>query len=229
MTHRRLSVKEVARIRGSWNPDKAYAPGVANGDLMNKTYLELVEAFQKRINEWYFDTAESFASKVEHHNFPIIIFCVIIIDLLSQYVEGIPSHTEKCFTNFIRTYLCDHYSKLNKPIISCRYYENNWHKEKIKDIPAAFYHCFRSGVVHSGRILEYGRINELYPQEIFKYKEWEKGKYEIVVHTTGLLKELRRQFDCYIVDLKSARSKHKKNFALKFYMEYGINPLLKDA
>lgn len=232
MLEKKLTQDEVIAIRKNWNPVKAFAHGYTHGDLENKSYLEIVDIFNKRISEWYFDTAKSFKKNnnrgVTHYNFPIIVFCSILIDLLSQYIYGEPVHRDFRFKQFFREYLKKYNIVIKPPIISCTYKFKNkqraegWYKEEIKDFADAYYHCFRSGVVHAGRILEYGRINEYFPRKIIKIRAWGKNQREINIHTTALLKKLREIFDDYITELKMDNIKLKKNFIKKLKFEYGI-------
>ena len=118
MTEKKLSLDEVAAIRKKWNPDKAFAHGLTHGDLENKTYYEIVDGFNKRISEWYFDTIESLPKKVTHYNFPITIFCCIIVDLLSQYIYCTSVHKEKYFTQFLKIICQNLIRKLNLQLLA---------------------------------------------------------------------------------------------------------------
>lgn len=222
MGKKQLDRKTIISIRRDCNPKKAFGPNILHRDLIDKSYLEAVELFNKRISGWYFNIVQSMPYKIEHYNFPVIIFCCIIIDLLSQYVYGLPVHKEESYKQFFRDYLKKFNRKIDPPIISCRFREKNWHEEIIHDFADAFYHCFRCGVVHSGRILEYGRINESFPEEIIKLEKWGKNSREIHVHTTGLLAELKNIFNNYIEKLRNHDPELMKNFIDKFEIEYGI-------
>jgi hypothetical protein len=223
MGKKSLTLEQVFDIRKGGNPDRVFAPNTYLHDLENKSYLDIVDVFNNRISKWYFDVAE-FVYKKTDYNFSIIIFCCIIIDLLSQYIFAVPSSSERTFKNFFREYLKQYNHLINPPIITCYFSNKNnkWLQEEIKDIADGFYHCFRCGVVHSGRILEYGRINTRYPDEVIKIIEWEKGKREINVNTIELPRKLKIIFNDYIEKLKSEESPFKQNFISKFKLEHGI-------
>ena len=218
-----ISENKAIEIRRKLNPDKAFCQdGIKHGELKGKSYLEVVKFFEKRFSGWYFNAAESIHEKTKDYNFSIVIFCCIIIDSLSQYMFGEPCATRTTFKNFCRKHLEKYNHTLKPPIVTCRYKEPKWIKEEITDMADALYHCFRCGLLHSGRVLEYGRINETYPDEIIKIVEWGAGNKEIHIHTTGLLKELKKIFKEYIEDLQSGEKELKRNFIKKMKIEYGL-------
>jgi len=95
----------------------------------------------------------------------MIINC-IIIDFLSQYRYGLEASESDKFKEFFSTYLGGYNFSLKPSITSCYCYKNKWQKIEITDIANALYHGFRCGLLHSGRILEYGRINELHKEPV---------------------------------------------------------------
>lgn len=218
----KISFDEVLKIRGSGNPNKAIAPKTHIQDLNGKTYEELVEIFKSRITERYINAAE-FIDKNNDFNFVLFVTCCVILDLLSQYIYGKPSSSEKIFKKFFRKYLKKHNHPIKPPIISCYYNnkEEKWYEESINDAADGFYHCFRCGVVHSGMILEYGRINRTNPEDVIKISEWGKGR-EIVVNPSKLLEEIKKIFDNYINDLKKKNPAVKTNFIKRLIFDYGI-------
>jgi len=211
-----LSEADVINIRSHLNPEKAFAPGVTHKVVKNASYAEIVDIFDKRVSKWYFDAANSFKTKLPDYNFPIAIFCCVIIDLLSQYMFGRPRSSEKIFKAFCQKYLKEYNQKITPPIMSCKFESGKWVKVEIQEIADALYHGFRCGLVHSGRVYEYGRINEKFPKEIIKIEPWGESKTrEINVHTTGLLHVLEDIFQNYIRDLKNEEKHLKRNFVKK--------------
>lgn len=221
---KKISIEDAIKIRQQCNPLKTFGPGVNHGDLAAQPYLTAVESFNQRINVWYFSAGE-YLDKGGDYNLPLTILCCVIIDLLSQFVYGDACSSGKSFKKFIKQYLKDSYQTINPPIISC-YYDNSkgsWFEEVINDTADAFYHCFRCGVVHSGRILEYGRVNKNHTQ-VFTISIWDRAQNykEITVNAVLLTKKLQNFFNEYINYLKICKEPFTRNFKKKFYCEYGI-------
>lgn len=225
-----LSNTDVINIRRNLNPKKAFAPGVTHEIVRYASYAEIVDIFDRRVSKWYFDAANSFKTKLSDYNFPIAIFCCVIIDLLSQHIFGRPRSSEKIFKAFCQKYLKKYNHKIVPPIKSCKFENGKWIKVEVQEVADALYHGFRCGLVHSGRVYEYGRINENFPSEIIKIEPWGKDKdktREINVHTTGLLSILEKVFRQYIEDLKANQQPLKRNFIKKMHFEYGLDLSIK--
>jgi hypothetical protein len=219
-----LSLYEVYALKREGNPDKPFAPGVLNADLGDRSYQEIVEIFEDRINRWYFNVAEEIQEKIADYNFAVVILCSTILDLMSQYVYAVPVSGESVFKKFFREYLGEYNYEICPPISSCYFNKRRkkWLKETIKDVADGFYHCFRCGVVHSAGIMEYGRISTRYTGEMIRVVEWAEGKQEINVNPVELLRKLKCIFADYIRRLKEEEFLPKKNFIEKFRLEYGV-------
>ncbi len=117
--------------------------------------------------------------------------------------------------------------KIKPPIKTCYYDDRkSWVGIAIKDIADGLYHCFRSSILHCGRILEYGRINSRYPEEVIKVLKWNNGR-EINFNPSAFLKKLRKVFENYITKLKDEDPNLKAKFIDKIKWEYGV--VLKDV
>jgi hypothetical protein len=231
MDDRNIDFEEVMVIRkGNRNPDVTFAPGLKYRDLINKNYKEMVEIFTDRLNRWYFKVAEQLSEKqkeIEGLNFTVMILDCISIDLLSQYYYGLKVSNGTKFIDFFRKNLSSCNYKLKRLKKSCIYSERDrvWKKVYIKDIAEAIFYGFRCGLIHSGRILEYGRINELYTEPI-TIKEWDsdKNKSDIHVNPKLLLKEIKKTFEIYVDKLRNSKDKElKDNFIKKIKFDYGID------
>jgi len=220
-----LSLYEVYALKRGGDPGKPFAPGVLNSDLGSRSYQEIVEIFEDRINRWYFNVAEEIQHKIADYNFAVVILCSTILDLMSQYVYAVPVSGESVFKKFFREYLGEYNYDIDPPITSCYFNKRRkkWLKETIKDVADGFYHCFRCGVVHSAGILEYGRISTRYPGEAVKIVKWGDGQQEINVNPVEFLRLLKRIFADYIRRLKEEEFLPKKNFIEKFKLEYGVS------
>jgi len=224
MKRKEISKKEALSIRGGGNPKRAIAPDAHIEDLINKPYVKLVETFKERIYSRYIDAAE-YVDKNGDYNFVVTVICFVVLDLLSQYVYGVPSSSPDIFKQFFRDYFKEYNQNINPPIKSCfySYKEKKWFEETINDVADGIYHCFRCGVVHSGMILEYGRINKLYKDEVITIKEWDKGKQEINVNSSLLLLKIKEKFNDYIQSLKDNDPILKQNFKKKLQFDWGLN------
>ena len=217
-----MEENEAIDIRQSGNPGRTFCRDTKYSDLQDKTYQEIVEYFNLKISGWYFDIAESLETKESiSYNFALTILCCVILDSLSQYVAGIPSSDKDAFKDFFRQYFPKLNTKIQPPIKSCYYRKGTWIEEMINDTADGVYHCFRCGVVHSARILEYGRINKL-NQKAIRITDWGDNKKEITVNPDVLIKEIRLVFNNYIKKLKNNNKTLKNNFIKKMRYEYGI-------
>lgn len=217
-----LDETQVLRIRGSGNPEKVVASGKFIRDLDHNTYGEFVEMFEKRNTEWYLDIAD-YLDKCDKPgaNFTVTILCCILLDLLSQYVSGSPASSRKVFKGFFRGSFTELNHLVEPPIKSCYYKDGKWFEEVIKDVADGLYHCFRCGVLHSGRILEYGRINPRYPEDVVKVMPWNGGR-EINLNPSAFLEKLKKVFKDYVRKLKAEEPGLKVKFLEKIKWEYGI-------
>jgi hypothetical protein len=227
-----MTEKEALKIRkNNRNPDVTFAhpdvkyKRVLDGDY---TYEDAVTDFENKVTRWYFGVAEkiedvnSSEEGLPGANFSVLMLNCMIIDLLSQYYYGMPTSKGSKFKSFVETRFSKYNKSIDPPIRSCSYMKC-WKVEGIKTIADALWHGFRCGVLHSGRILEYGRINELYDTPI-SIEPWESNpdKKDIHINTFSLLKEIKKVFKSYMKDLKSNREPQKRNFIKKFQFDYGV-------
>ncbi len=231
MNNQTISFEDVILIRkNNRNPDVTFAPNLKYKDLKNINYKTMVGIFKDRLNGWYFNAGGQLSEKhkeIGGSNFVAMILDCVIIDLLSQYYYGLEVSNGSKFIKFFRENLaiCNH--RLNKPIESCNYYEygGGWKRIIIKETAEAVFYGFRCGLIHSGRILEYGRINELYLEPIV-IKEWDsdKNKYDVHINPALLLKEIKKAFEIYVEKLLGSRDTVlKNNFIKKIRLDYGID------
>jgi hypothetical protein len=219
-----LTINQVINIKKNANPERVFAPeGFKHANLFNTPYRGIVEAFDRRISAWYFEFAKSTYQSNQDSNFTVAALCCIIIDLLSQYIFGKPASSRKIYKQFFSRYLKDCNYSIKPTIINCHYdyKRKGWIEDRITNVAEGFYHCFRCGVVHSARILDYGRINQEFKTDIITLNKWNKGKVEIVVNPYNLLHRLESIFKDYIEKLKNDDVKLKMNFIRKIKLEYG--------
>lgn len=221
-----ISIDDVYKIKASGNSDRTIAAGVKIKDLPSKSYQEKVEVFQLRIQKWFFDTMRSLSKDTnEETNFVLTAISCVLIDLFSQYRYGEAQSSKASYTKFFEDYLSEQNHKINPPIKSCNFRNDKWEEIEITSVAEGFYLGFRCGILHSARIMEYGRINRYHKDEIIKVLEWNPSKKtkEINVHAPALFMKLEKIFKEYIKVLKEEKSEeYKINFLKRYNFEYGI-------
>jgi hypothetical protein len=214
----------VLEIRMSGNPQRLFSSTLAIGELKGRSCDQIVDDFEKHVFDWFFNVGENLIPN-PNSNFILTSICCVIIDLLSQYIYCEPASSKSIFQRFFAEYLSDFNDEIRPPIKTCYFHKGRWMREDIKSVAGGFYHCFRCGVVHSGRILEYGEMNRSNRSRAISVVQWKNngriGK-EIVVNPALLLRKLEEVFIDYMQNLRKDHHPLKRNFLKKFKMEYGI-------
>jgi len=220
-----MKINDVYAIKKNANPTKMIANGIKFGDLSCKSYQDKVEIFRSRIQEWFFNAMKPLIEKDES-NFLLISTSCILIDLFSQYRFGLAYSTRQSYIQFIKNYLSDYNHSIVPPIESCHYNAGSkkWEKDEVKSVAEAIYHGFRCGILHSARIMEYGRINRDFEKEVIKILQWgTDNKKEINIHAPKFFSKPEEVFNNYIKILKDeSDEEYKINFLKRFNFEYGI-------
>ena len=205
------------------NPDRIFADGIKLGDLRNMSFDEVIQAYEKRVTDWYFDVSKDVLNNTAS-NFMLTAWCCTIIDFLSQYRYGKQFSSASYFEDFFKEQLPKYDLSITFPIASVTNKNGKIYSKSISTIAEGFYHGFRCGLIHAGRILEYGRVNRENQRDAFVIQEWDdngKKKAEIQLNPVILLQELEEVFKKYIAGLKH-ETLLQNNFKKKFYWEYGI-------
>lgn len=217
--------EKVLAIRQNGNPQRLFSNGTTVGELGRSSYQDIVTEFERRLVDWYFNIGATIADHPDSNVILTSISC-IIIDLLSQFIYCKPASSKQIFQKFFREYFFEYEQPLRPPIKTCYFHKGRWMQEEIRSVSAGFYHCFRCGVVHSGRILEYGRFSRTHSKVAVAVKTWKANRRigtEIEVNPVVLLGDLRAVFNGYIAELRRESPHLKKNFITKFRIEYGID------
>lgn len=214
------------------NPDKSFGGGLHYRDLEGKSLNEVATAFHERHKAWYIEPIKLLASQKDSkrpHGFVMTAISCILIDILSQYHVGSEKHQENDYVKYVEGLDPLFNQKIDPAIISFRFKDRlkKGPTEEIKHLAYAFYHGFRSGIVHGGRILEYGRISG--PQvapKIIQIRKWgEKSENQEVAVSPELLFEcVENRFMDYIKALTEGNNlKLRQNFAKKFGLDFGVS------
>jgi len=210
------------------NPNRVFSNdgkcSIKHSELNQQSFEKIVGCFEARITSWYFNLAKEL-SKDTQSNFMVMGTCCILIDLFSQYFYGRLFSSQKYFIKFIDDYLGKYNKAINPPINTLISYKNDIpQKCKIKTVAQGLFVGFRCGIVHSARILEFGRINrndQVNAITVLPWNEGGKSGVEIQINPLLLLNELEVIFRSYIQKLKNNDPNTVKHFKKKFAFEYG--------
>jgi hypothetical protein len=208
------------------NPNRAFADGIKVYDLQGQSFDKVIDYFESRITKWYFKISRR--KVLKDSNFMLMTTCSVLIDLFSQYFYGQYFSSKKHFIQFIEEHLDKYNQELTPPLetVDRDKKTGNPTQVKVKSIAEGLYVGFRCGVVHSARILEFGRINQVDKKNAISLQEWRyehKNGREIQVNPALLLKELERIFRKYIKKLRKNDQEAVANFKKKFNFEYSTS------
>lgn len=189
---------------------------------------EVVDAFQKRIRDWYLDPAKELA-KNGHFAFSVMALNCLLIDTLSQFVYGKDSSEASTFKQFIKDKLPQYCGSLSAPI----QHDDGKRNTSLADVADVLYHGFRCGILHQAHITPYGLVDPGASQPVrqettgyVKYKGSGSDCPAVVVNSLKLLEDLSKVFDGYLKDLKDRDPKHdqlRTNFKDKFSKSFGVD------
>ncbi len=211
--------------RSIGNPNRIFTDGVKLYELDGQSIDKIIDCFEDRITNWYFRFARKL-TKSTQSNFMLVATCCILIDLFSQYIYGDNFSSARCFKRFVREYLKRYNRGIKPPIKTLVHRDGEVKEEKIIDVAEGLYAGFRCGVVHSARILEFGRINRENSKNAIILRKWryaEQNGIEIQINPVILLDDLERIFKNYLKKLRKGDVKLVDNFKKKFKFEYGIS------
>jgi hypothetical protein len=215
-------IYEVVRANRYFDKDRQYSE-------IDWTNLDqVVDAFQKRIRDWYLDPAKELA-KNGHFAFAVMALNRLLIDTLSQFAYGKDSSEANAFKQFIRDKL-PHYSGTLSAIIQ---HNDGKRDTTLTDVADVLYHGFRCGILHQAHITPYGLVdpgaNQPVRQETTGYVKYKGSGSDcpaVVVNPLRLLEDLAKVFDGYLKDLKDRDPKHNQlraNFKDKFSKSFGVD------
>lgn len=183
------------------------------GQLKDKPYDYIIEAFKKRIEKWFIYPANIIVerdAKEGHLSFPIILIDCALIESLCQFYIGKKETEPKDYKDFLRKIIPEFSRKLKR--------KNIIGKNKLRDYADIFYSAFRCGLMHSAMIKPYGGIAG--QENIVKYDDKEGI---LVVQPILLHKEIVKFFDKYIKLLSERRDKKQlAKFRKKMWIDFAI-------
>jgi len=206
-----------------FNKDQLYS------DIAWTKLNEVVDAFGKRIRDWYFDPAKEMA-KNGHFAFSVMALNCLVIDTLSQFVCGTDLSSGATYKQFIKARLPNAYSiDLDKPIRHC----DGKHSTDLRDVADVLYHGFRCGILHQAHITPYGLVDPGLCQPVcqnpsghVKYKSCGSDCPSVVLNPLQLLCDLSNVFENYLANLKNRDSRYDElrvNFKNKFARSFGVD------
>lgn len=215
-------IYEVVQANRYFDKDRRYC-------AIDWTKLDqVVDAFQKRIRDWYLDPAMELA-KNGHFAFAVMALNCLLIDTMSQFTYGKESSEASAFKQFIR----DKLSQYSPPLSTAIQHNDGTRKATLTDVADVLYHGFRCGILHQAHITPYGLADpgaiqpvRQEPSGYTKYKSSGADCLSVVVNPLKLLADVSKVFECYIQDLKNRDSKYDQlrvNFKDKFSKSFGVD------
>lgn len=213
---------EVVQANRYFDRNRRYA------DIDWNSLDQIVDAFERRLLDWYFDPAKELAKNV-HFAFAVMALNCLLIDTLSQFAYGNASSSPAAFKQFIRDNLPQYSGRLLKPI---QHHDGN-RTCSLADVADVLYHGYRCGILHQAHISPYGLIDpgasqavRQSPSGYVKYKSSGSDCAAVVVNPRALLEDLSGVFEGYLRDLKNPDPRHgplRTKFKDKFSRSFGLD------
>lgn len=215
-------IYEVVQANRYFDKDRLYSE-------IDWTKLDqIVDAFQKRIQDWYLDPAKELA-KNGHFAFSVMALNCLLIDTLSQFACNEDFSDPKTFKKFITDKLPQYAVTLSPAIL----HNDGKRKINLADVADVLYHGFRCGILHQAHITPYGLVDpgasQPVRQEIsghVKYKSSGSDCPAVVINPLKLLEDISNVFDGYLKELTDRDTKHDQlrvNFKDKFSKSFGVD------
>lgn len=212
---------EIVKAVRFFDKDRLYV------DINWFRFDQVVDAFRKRIQDWYLDPAHELA-KNGHFAFAVMALNCLLIDTLSQFVHGRTSSAAIAFKQFLRDYLPNYAVGLTVPIT---HYDGK--TTQLGDVADVLYHGFRCGILHQAHVTPYGLIDpgqkqavQIEPSGYVKYAASNADCPSVTINPLMLLTDLSTVFQDYVQDLNRHDPKHdqlRANFKVKFSSAFGVD------
>ncbi len=207
-----------------FNPQRQFAHNGPTLEEIQKYnhFDQVVDAFSKRIRDWYLDQARNLKSGGE--GFVIVCLCCVVLDMLSQYEFNLEKSEGDEFMKFLRRRSPAFQPNLPKSI--------DWILSDgktpmhVENYAKAFWLGFRNAIVHNGMVMGFGRVSGG-QGKVIDQPNANNGDLDVVVDPILLLRETENIFGWYITELKDRSNKLadplRENFSKKFERDFGIS------
>lgn len=204
--------------------NRIFSPDVLYSAIEWRSLRKVVEAFDRRIREWYVQPARALESTSGHYAFAVMALNCLLIDTLSQFFSGEPESKRSVFISFVRSKLPAFSQTLSVPI-------KRPAGRNLDDVAQVLYFGFRCGILHEAHVPLYGAIFGL-PTPV-QVEAAGNTRYAdgsdcptVVIDPHQLLDALDRVLEQDISDLLSSDSAHnalRAAFKAKFASSFGVD------
>ena len=196
-------------------------------DIDWSNFVEVVTAFETRINNWYLDPATHLANATGHYAFSIMAINCLLIDTFSQFSAGKLSSSAVTFKTFINQNL----PNFNSTLTSTISHDDHKMRTTLSTVSDVIYHGFRCGILHQAHIPLYGCIDpgcatfQESATGLTIYSVSGSDCPTISINPLRLLDDLKTYFAGYIQNLKGKNPQFnalRANFKVKFTDSFGV-------
>jgi len=188
----------------------------------------VIDAFYDRIYNWYIEPVKELEKLSGHYAFPLMTSACLLIDCLSQYVNGSNESKKNQFINYAENNIPGFNNIFMTPI---DYYFNN-RITNIDNPAKVLYYAFRCGILHEARICLFGGITKFSSNELYKYYPSGYAYYDdgsdcpfIHIDPYNLINHVEQLLKNYCDRLKNNKTSDnilRINFKKKFKLSFGI-------
>ncbi len=214
-----------------------FAPGVLYDTVDWEDFPSIVDAFKKRIDNWYFNPGEVLKNANWNYSFALMAINCLLVDALSQFYYGEFESSRGTFKKFARQQFPAFREKLSieiqqKPERKTKNKRRTSRKKPLKTYAEVLYHCFRCGILHEAHITVCGGIAGLDgkmvdtdPNICTKYRNGDDCP-TVRMDPTVIFAEIKTFFDEYVTMLLDPDKKfavRRRKFRRKFADSIGVD------
>jgi hypothetical protein len=226
--------------------NRLFAVGKKYSDIDWSSLAVVLDAFEKRIDQWYLEPVRLLrAQPGQHGAFAAMSICCLLVDCLCQFDSGKVVSNRTLFRNYIRKRLPHYRRSINPPIvfpdvdtINAAYKTTSAgaiRTKQLGDIADVLYFVFRCGILHSAHAPLCGVISGLKTRR-FSVRRKSLTKYSgigihgadcpsVVIDPWKLFDEIETAFRTYLAALRGATPSDtvRLHFNTKFEDSFGIS------
>jgi hypothetical protein len=193
---------------------------------------KVVDAFEKRMNDWYLEPIRSLRAASGHYAFAVMALNCLLIDTLSQFESGSTESSAGAFKKYIHKRLKKFAGPVKYKIDYQRMDHGKLKTKQFSDIAEVLYTGFRCGILHQAHVPLYGSIrpaNHRVSQRksgLAVYAQSKTPCPSVIVNPWKLFEDLEHAFQRYVDELKDPATKHdqlRDNFKKKFNDSFGVD------
>ena len=225
---------------------RLFAVGTLYSQIDETSLQNVLEAFEKRIDQWYMEPIRLLRSQPGQHGaFAAMSICCLLIDCLCQFEAGKVVANRTLYKKYIQKRLPHYDRPIDPPIVfpkidsrACDYQRNasgDIRTQNIQNVSEALYSVFRCGILHSAHAPLCGVISghntrrfSVGKKSLAKYGEiGTEGEPcpVVVIDPWKLFDEIERAFQDHLARIRSAKptAAVRKRFNTKFADCFGID------